>query len=865
MHLVIPVGTIFGARNSPSFYMEAGETRSHLAGSWPDATSLPLQDLVEQVVLPPSPTPAEAAAFAQAIADSQHQGIANPTTANPERRLPSFVDDSCTAHVSWYFRTAINVVVWAASIAFGFPSEDPTHPPCINPIKWIKDAAVRVKFLGFLLDTRQMRVIWPLNKQAKLSALLLELFLQQSPPHRRGSTPQSIAKILGLLRHGAMVAPLGTLQTLRLQFFLNDIVSKAPAKLRRWWQGIRLVLPCPIINDLRQLQSTLLSDELDPRWSRLIGLIIPRDPTHISRSDASMNGMGAWSADLPHMRRLSMADLKVCAIPTHGRHNPQHHEPKAEQAPAHINTLEFFGIFIKLWFLLRSLKETYDADPTTVPPGGFRILALANNTSALSWLQHATRTKHPVVRRLARLLTAFLSSPFPAAFVRVQGKHLPGLKNTAGSSLPILTRTIVGIRYATIPPSSSSTNMPSPARRLVLACLSNQQRTDRGLVRNKNDRTMDSQASAFRSWLFTTAGYSDITLPGMTEPDALAVLATYLDFKARTALNPQTSDPIQAKTLNNHLQAAAAYLRLVTSLSVSIMSSSSSSNPRLTSFFADILRSRAKWAAPHPKRLPYTHAMFQALASMVKEHLATSKSAHLDLLHTVFDWICLGVFTGSRSGKYAQTTAPKGSFAKVPDSWAPPPKWRNQPLVFLLSDFTLLDENLCVMPPHDALKNPKRCCWLQIRYRFDKSTTNFSLRRYCRGKGFLCPAFAALSIIRRATTLQVPCNEPLGVYRSNPTGSYTYLRSSEIITVMRQAVTAACPNPLHHHRINIKAVIAHSNRVTAAEALFSMKLSIEDVAFRLRWKPESVQRCIRECSQFVDDLTAATISGAAIL
>jgi len=190
------------------------------------------------------------------IADSQHQGIGNPTSDNPDCRLPSFVDDSCTAHVAWYFRTAINVVVWAARIVFGFPSEDPTWPPCINPIKWIKDAAARVKFLGFLLDTRQMRVIWPVDKRAKLSALLLELFLQQSPPHRRGSTPQSIAKILGLLRHGAMVAPLGALQTLRLQFFLNDIVSKAPAHPRRWWQGVRLVLPRPIVNDLRCLQST---------------------------------------------------------------------------------------------------------------------------------------------------------------------------------------------------------------------------------------------------------------------------------------------------------------------------------------------------------------------------------------------------------------------------------------------------------------------------------------------------------------------------------------------------------------------------------------------------------------------------------
>ena len=71
-----------------------------------------------------------------------------------------------------------------------------------------------------------------------------------------------------------------------------------------------------------------------------------------------MNGMGAWSADLPHMWRLSIDNLKACAIPTHGRRNPQYHEPKAEQALVHINILEFFGIFIKLWFLLQSLKET---------------------------------------------------------------------------------------------------------------------------------------------------------------------------------------------------------------------------------------------------------------------------------------------------------------------------------------------------------------------------------------------------------------------------------------------------------------------------------------------------------------------------
>ena len=49
---------------------------------------------------------------------------------------------------------------------------------------------------------------------------------------------------------------------------------------------------------------------------------------------------------------------------------------------------------------------------------------LANNTSALSWMQHAARTKRTAVRNLARFLQALLTHcPLP---IHLQGKHLPG-------------------------------------------------------------------------------------------------------------------------------------------------------------------------------------------------------------------------------------------------------------------------------------------------------------------------------------------------------------------------------------------------------------------------------------------------------
>jgi hypothetical protein len=96
--LVIPVGMIFGAKNSPSYYMLKGELRAHYAQHVPNADSIPLADLVAATQLSPEPTDADIALFAQASPDSQHKGIQNPDGPNPERRLPSFVDDSVTAH-----------------------------------------------------------------------------------------------------------------------------------------------------------------------------------------------------------------------------------------------------------------------------------------------------------------------------------------------------------------------------------------------------------------------------------------------------------------------------------------------------------------------------------------------------------------------------------------------------------------------------------------------------------------------------------------------------------------------------------------------------------------------------------------------
>jgi hypothetical protein len=62
--------------------------------------------------------------------------------------------------------------------------------------------------------------------------------------------------------------------------------------------------------------------------------------------------------------------------------------------------------------------------------------------------------------------------------------------------------------------------------------------------------------------------------------------------------------------------------------------------------------------------------------------------------------------------------------------------------------------------------------------------------------------------------------------------------------------------------INVHRIVSHSNRVTAAVALRRHGCDIPTIAFRLRWKPESVDHYLRECTQDIDVLSSATIAGA---
>ena len=321
--------------------------------------------------------------------------------------------------------------------------------------------------------------------------------------------------------------------------------------------------------------------------------------------------------------------------------------------------------------------------------------------------------------------------------------------------------------------------------------------------------------------------------------------------------------PYRPNTLVNFLNAAHKFLQLVTGTLFPIREISGKTT-KLLSIYGDTISLCQKWSEPKSKRAGYTWRIFLALREMKKEATQDDITCYLDLYPTAFDWLRLGCFTGSRAGEYAQTVAKKGEFSKVPDD-AASGQWAGYAIAFIKGDFTLLTEGMVVLPNTLAtLDEPDKIFETHVRFRFDKGKENFAIRKFRRTHSFMCPVKAILSILRRALILNVSDMEPVGVYRTGTRGRYTYLRSSEIIKIVREACRRAY-EPNHFLVLNIDRLVAHSNRVTAAIALYVQKWTIEQIAYRLRWHPESVKHYLRECSHDIGAMTRDAINGAMVL
>ena len=195
-------------------------------------------------------------------------------------------------------REALLAAVTSAYDCFGDPELD-RRGACLAPSKFDLSASHRVTFVGFIIDSRTMRVIWLEEKVQQLWTMLGEWL-----NHKTLRSPSQIAKLLGFIRHGAFLCQIGNFTSIRLQWTLNGAIQAAgkKAKVRKkWWSHRRIAIPSEVFAYLRLMRKSLSRPHASKshHWSRPIAMLIPRSPTCIAYVDA----LGGWAASLVSYER----------------------------------------------------------------------------------------------------------------------------------------------------------------------------------------------------------------------------------------------------------------------------------------------------------------------------------------------------------------------------------------------------------------------------------------------------------------------------------------------------------------------------------------------------------------------------------
>ncbi len=438
-YLIIPAGGIFGSKSSPGFYMIFGELRAHIArhiGSYTNART----ELASKIHLTPPPTRKEIREFARVTKDALNSGCATLLQVSPEDALKAvfapFVDDTPAAGTAQVIATRINESVLGSFFMFSFPDEDPCRSDPINPLKFQFLVSWALKFLGYILNTRDLTITWPAQKQLQLRVYVDAILNAKSTDSGgRRITPQLSSRVLGLVRHGAVTNMIGIYFSLALQYGLSDEIRAKTSKSyradpRSFWRRHYYNISRETVQELKILRALLPKTEKDkpnPIWTRKIGLIIPREPVQTVRGDASLEGLGGWSlGHVNYMWRIPTDVLTIIGfkVPKTGWEANKVASQVTTEANININILEFMVMIIDLWLTVKLWKEL---PPSATKPCELILAMETDNTSALSWAEKAARVSVPRIRRIARLYQSLLThSPVP---LKLQTAHIAGKEN----------------------------------------------------------------------------------------------------------------------------------------------------------------------------------------------------------------------------------------------------------------------------------------------------------------------------------------------------------------------------------------------------------------------------------------------------
>lgn len=412
--LIVPVGQVFGSRNAPSFYCVLADLREVLATCRVDVPLEELHDLVQKCSITVDTT----TPLCTVPADSHHP----PLSMDELLRMynASYVDDNAVAAFAAHIEHAIHHSVMSAFEVFG---HDARRGDCLQAKKWEPEVTETFLFLGFRINTHDMTVSWPLYKREDLHLQLVDV-LKRRP---RCVSPREMAKIVGIVRSASEIAPWGNFLSFNLQNALTQAAKNAFSDKRSWWTRSRIYLSRVAVATINQMLETLLEPEESPLWSRPIALYLDRDYTHRAYSDASYGGLGGWCAEFSFLWRLNRDTLVEAGFEMRAI-KISSNDPESTDGFLHINPLEYLGALINLWICIKCVILLGPID------GGYILALLIDNTTAVSWMSIASRTKDPLLQGLARLGSALLVEA-SQLLMKVCPKHHPGNQNGAADAL----------------------------------------------------------------------------------------------------------------------------------------------------------------------------------------------------------------------------------------------------------------------------------------------------------------------------------------------------------------------------------------------------------------------------------------------
>jgi hypothetical protein len=329
--------------------------------------------------------------------------------------------------------------------------------------------------------------------------------------------------------------------------------------------------------------------------------------------------------------------------------------------------------------------------------------------------------------------------------------------------------------------------------------------------------------------------------------------------------NNLSNSKISGQTLRNYVRAATDCFSLLTGTPLTIIDPTTNLQKKayLHPYIHELISQRAAWSQPTPRKEPYTYRMLATQATFLATSTLSPNKTFLTQEYVVWDWLRLGIFTGSRLSEYGQSNLRRGQRYQVIPSSEDTGIWAGQPLAFIRADFTFYDANDCLIAHEDIFHchRKKQIMMVHIRFRYDKSADNFSTRKFPSSTdAILNPVDATVSILHRAAILGIAPNEPIGVYGGKL--RYCFLRDSHVRDILRRICIRTYPDTTHYLRVHIQRLVPHSNRVTAAVCLQMGGATLADIAFRLRWHITSVPTYLRECFQEVGPIMEQAIVGA---